>query len=136
SRTPLHHACINGHTDVVRFLLRKNCDLNPQKNRDVGSDSFFVSCFQAEEHQHRDRVSLLFESGASHGLRDAGGNSALHSAVMISSRSLLKLLLEYGADINVKNELGYTPLVLAITECRTDMIEFLLHKGADVNAED
>ncbi|XP_071430152.1 POTE ankyrin domain family member B-like [Pithys albifrons albifrons] len=128
--TPLHLACMNGHADVVQFLVGKNCQLNP-------CDKFKKSpLIQAVEHQHRDCVAILLEHGASHNLRAAGGNTALHSAVMISSESLVELLLEHGADINAKNELGYTPLVLAITERRKEMIKILLQKGADIHAED
>ncbi|NXK94646.1 ANKR7 protein, partial [Formicarius rufipectus] len=130
SRTPLHLACINGHLDVVQFLVFENCNLNPR-------GKFMKSpLIQAIEHQHSNCAAILLKYGANHGLRAAGGNTALHSAVLVSSKPLVELLLEYGADINVKNELGYTPLVLAITERRKEMIEFLLQKGADVHAKD
>ncbi|XP_064497393.1 ankyrin repeat domain-containing protein 7-like [Pseudopipra pipra] len=130
SRTPLHLACINGHADVVRFLVDENCKLNP-------GDKYKRSPLMlAVQHQHRDCVAVLLEHGANHDHRAATGNTALHFAVLVSSKSLVELLLEHGADIDVKNELGYTPLTLAITERCKGMIEFLLQKGADVNATD
>ncbi|NXC30829.1 ANKR7 protein, partial [Campylorhamphus procurvoides] len=134
SRTPLHLACMNGHEDTVRFLARKNCNLNRRGKFDKTP---LIQAYERDIYrQHRDCASILLEHGASHGLRAAGGNTALPSAVMVSNGSLVGLLLEDGADTNVKNELGYTPLVLAITERRTEMIELLLQKGADANAED
>ncbi|NXU87842.1 ANKR7 protein, partial [Xiphorhynchus elegans] len=122
SRTPLHLACMNGREGIVGFLVRKNCNVNRRGKFNK------TPLIQAVDRQHRDCASVLLEHGASHGLGAAGGNTALHSAVMVSNRSLVDLLLEYGADINVKNELGYTPLLLAITERRTEMIELLLQK--------
>lgn len=76
------------------------------RNIDVGSYSSFVSCFQAVEHQHGDCAAILLEHGANHDLRGASGNTALHFAVMGSSKSLVELLLEHGADIDAKNDVS------------------------------
>ncbi|NWV29306.1 ANKR7 protein, partial [Origma solitaria] len=129
SRTPLHLACINGHADVVQFLVEK-CKLNP------GDKFNKTPLMKAVEHQHRDCAALLLEHGASHDYRDASGNTALHLAVMVSSKSLVELLLEHGADIDAKNKSGLTPLTVAITESHDEMVKLLLQKGADVNIQD
>ncbi|XP_056347583.1 ankyrin repeat domain-containing protein 30A-like [Oenanthe melanoleuca] len=129
-QTPLHLACINGHADVVQFLVEKKCKLNP---RDKLNKSPLM---KAVEHQHRDCAAILLEHGANPNHKGVSGNTALHLAVMVSSKSLVELLLEHGADIEAKNKLGYTPLALAITEKCEEMVEFLLQKGADVNAQD
>uniref|UniRef100_U3JBY2 Uncharacterized protein n=1 Tax=Ficedula albicollis TaxID=59894 RepID=U3JBY2_FICAL len=129
-KTPLHLACINGHADVVQFLVEKKCKLNP---RDKLNKSPLM---KAVEHQHRDCAAILLEHGANPNHKGASGNTALHLAVMVSSKSLVDLLLEHGADIEAKNKLGYTPLALAITENCEEMAKFLLQKGADVNAQD
>lgn len=73
---------------------------------DVGSYSCFVSCFQAVEHQHRKCAAILLEHGANHDHRGVSGNTALHLAVLVSSKSLVELLLEHGADIDAKNEVS------------------------------
>ncbi|NWW16465.1 ANKR7 protein, partial [Falcunculus frontatus] len=128
-RTPLHLVCINGHADVVQFLVEKKCKLNP-------CDKFNQSpLMKAVEHQHGNCAAILLEHGADHDLRGASGNTVLHFAVMGSNKSLVELLLEHGADIDAKNEFGYTPLILAIIENREEMVKFLLQK-ADVNAQD
>ncbi|NXQ21798.1 ANKR7 protein, partial [Peucedramus taeniatus] len=130
SRTPLHLACINGHADVVQFLVEKKCKLNP------GDKLNKSPLMKAVEHKHRDCAVILLKYGANHDHRAVNGNTALHSAVLVSSKSLVKLLLEHGADIDAKNKLGYTPLTLAITENHQEMVKILLQKGADVNAQD
>nr|XP_030125162.3 ankyrin repeat domain-containing protein 20A1-like isoform X5 [Taeniopygia guttata] len=129
-QTPLHLACINGHADVVQFLVEKKCKLNPCDRLDKSP------LIKAVEHQHRDCAAILLEHGANHDHRAVNGNTALHFAVMASSKSLVKLLLEHGADIDAKNKWGYTPLTLAIIENHEEMVKFLLQKGADVNALD
>ncbi|XP_064265608.1 ankyrin repeat domain-containing protein 36B-like [Passer domesticus] len=128
--TPLHLACINGHADVVQFLVENKCKLNPCDKLDKSP------LMKAVEYQHRDCAAILLEHGANHDHRSINGNTALHFAVMVSSKSLVELLLEHGADIDAKNKWGYTPLALAITENREEMVKFLLQKGADVNAQD
>ncbi|XP_033372055.1 ankyrin repeat domain-containing protein 36C-like isoform X2 [Parus major] len=129
-QTPLHLACINGHTDVVQFLVEKKCKLNPCDKLNKSP------LMKAVEHQHKDCAAILLEHGANHDHRDVNGNTALHFAVMVSSKSLMELLLEHGADINAKNKFGYTPLTLAVTENCEETVKFLLQKGADVNAQD
>ncbi|NXX28794.1 ANKR7 protein, partial [Nicator chloris] len=130
SGTPLHLACINGHADVVQFLVEKKCKLNP-------CDKFNKSpLMKAVEPLHRDCAAILLEHGANHDHRSISGNTALHFAAMVSSTSLVELLLEQDADIDAKNKLGYTPLTLAVTENCEEMVKFLLQKGANVNAQD
>nr|XP_026654073.1 ankyrin repeat domain-containing protein 7 [Zonotrichia albicollis] len=129
-QTPLHLACINGHADVVQFLVENKCKLNPCDKLNKSP------LMKAVEHQHRDCAAILLEHGANHDHRGVNGNTALHFAVRVSSKPLVELLLEYGADIDAKNKWGYTPLTLAITENREEMVKFLLQKGADVNAQD
>ncbi|XP_037999416.1 ankyrin repeat and KH domain-containing protein mask-1-like [Motacilla alba alba] len=129
-QTPLHLACINGHADVVQFLVENKCKLNPCDKLDKSP------LMKAVEYQHRDCAAILLEHGANHDHRGVNGNTALHFAVMVSSKSLVELLLEHGADIDAKNKWGYTPLTLAITENCEEMVKFLLQKGADVNAQD
>ncbi|XP_074683019.1 uncharacterized protein LOC141924448 [Strix aluco] len=126
---PLHRACENDHADV-QFLAGRKCHLNPRDNFQK------TPLIKTVEHQHKDCVAILLEHGASPDLKGAGGNTALHLAVAIPSKSLVELLLEHKAHINAQNELGYTPLTLAITKHCEEMVEFLLQKGADVHARD
>lgn len=77
-----------------------------ERNVDVGSYSSFVSCLQAVEGQHKDCVAILLEHGANPDLRGAGGNTALHLAAVIPSKSLVELLLEHNAHIDAQNKVS------------------------------
>lgn len=92
--------------DAHTFQCWEDVGVLTVRNIDVGSYSSFVSCFQAVEHQHGDCAAILLEHGANHDLRGASGNTALHFAVMGSSKSLVELLLEHGADIDAKNDVS------------------------------
>lgn len=56
--TPLHVASINGYTDVVKFLLEKNCTV------DVTNDQKDTPLHDAIENGHVDVVKLLLDAGA------------------------------------------------------------------------
>ncbi|NXI23631.1 ANKR7 protein, partial [Sterrhoptilus dennistouni] len=97
SRTPLHLACVNGCADVVQFLVKKKCKLNPCDKMNK------TPLMKAVEQEHRDCAAILLEHGANHNLRGASGNTALHFALMVCNKSLVELLLEHGAAIDAKN---------------------------------
>ncbi|NXX87491.1 ANKR7 protein, partial [Urocolius indicus] len=128
--TPLHLACTNGHAEVVEFLAGQQCQLNPK-------DKWRKSpLMKAVEHQHRDCAAILLKHGANPNLEGPGGNTALHTAVLVASKPLATVLLEHQADIEAKNVLGQTPFLLAVTSRCEEMMEFLVQRGADVHARD
>lgn len=79
-------------------------------------------------------VRLLLESGASVGLSDERGITALHIACQKNHPSVVALLLEYGAPIDATNKSNRTPLHDALLERRAEIVEQLLNAGADVKA--
>uniref|UniRef100_A0A672U6X3 Uncharacterized protein n=1 Tax=Strigops habroptila TaxID=2489341 RepID=A0A672U6X3_STRHB len=123
-KTPLHLACVNGHADVVRYLVQKNCQLN-------FADSFKRSpLMKAVQCQQEECVAILLEHGADPNLADADGNTALHLAV------LCQTCLCFSKWNYLSFQDGYTPLNLAISRHEEEMVEFLLTKGADRHAQD
>ncbi|XP_067172563.1 POTE ankyrin domain family member B-like [Apteryx mantelli] len=129
-RTPLHLACANGHSEVVKYLVENKCKLN-------ACDSFKRSpLMKAVQCQQEECVAILLAHGADHSLADADGNTALHLAARAPNISLAGQLLEHNAHIEAQNKMGHTPLSLAVTEHHKEMVEFLLQKGSDVHARD
>ncbi|XP_028813694.1 ankyrin repeat domain-containing protein 26 isoform X3 [Denticeps clupeoides] len=127
NRTALHIACVNGHTDVVQFLVESKAKLNLCDNQNRSALMKAVQCQQ-------DRcIAVLLEHEADPNLVDINGNTALHLAARIPSPSIAVLLLEHEANINAQNKDGSTPLSLAVEENHPEMAELLLKECADVN---
>ncbi|XP_051499832.1 ankyrin repeat domain-containing protein 18A-like [Apus apus] len=129
-RTPLHLACANGHADVVRFLVRQDCQV------DLSDNWRRSPLMKAVQSQQEECVAVLLEHGANPDLQDADGNTALHLAVLSHNVDMVLLLLEHDADIDAENKEGCTPLILAVSEHHKEMAEVLLKIGADVQARD
>ncbi|XP_051499749.1 ankyrin repeat domain-containing protein 62-like [Apus apus] len=129
-RTPLHLACANGHADVVRFLVRQDCQV------DLCDNWRRSPLMKAVQSQQEECVAVLLEHGANPDLQDADGNTALHLAVLSHNVDMVLLLLEHDADIDAENKEGCTPLILAVSEHHKEMAEVLLKIGADVQARD
>lgn len=84
-RTPLHLAAGAGHVDVIATLLQPS---------DKGAD------------KSEFRLKLL-------SLRDASGQTALHSAVQSCALSAVQLCVEQGADLHTKDYNDAMPITLA-----------------------
>ena len=100
-------ACVKGHLDCVRVVLKAELS----KNR---------------------RSSEILQIRA-----DNDGFTALHVAVVGRTGSVLRFLLETFADsVDARNKYGQTPLHLAARAAHSDLILALLAKGADPNLQD
>ncbi|XP_030324514.1 ankyrin repeat domain-containing protein 7-like [Calypte anna] len=130
NRTPLHLACANGHTEVVRFLVRHRCQL------DAADNLRRTPLMKAVEFHQEDCVAFLLEHGADPNLADTDGHTALHLAIQAHNKNLVGLLLRHYVDHRAKNKEGFTPLALAISEHQEEIVEILLKAGADVHARD
>lgn len=64
----------------------------------------------AASHGDVETTLLLLNAKADVTMRDAAGNTALHSAVLSGSARAVTLLISHGADVNAKNDLNQDPL--------------------------
>ncbi|XP_071588484.1 POTE ankyrin domain family member G-like isoform X4 [Heliangelus exortis] len=130
TRTPLHLASANGHTEVVRFLVRHRCRLD-------AADNFGrTPLMRAVQFHQEDCVAFLLEHGADPNLTDTDGHTALHLAIQAHDKNLVRLLLRHFVDHRAKNKEGFTPLALAVSEGQEEIVEILLKAGVDVHARD
>ncbi len=90
--TPLNHACYEGSTAVVRFLLGKGADVNAPDISD-GWTPLRTAC-----NQHcLDIAQLLLEGGADANKADIDGRTPLGAAVLRGDLVTISLLIRYGA---------------------------------------
>lgn len=140
SRTPLHLACINGHADVVQFLVEKKCKLNPCDK--LKKSPLMKVC-------RRGICSLIFdgihtfqfwEGAGVLSVRniDVGRYSSFVScfqAVEHQHRDCAAILLEHGANHDHRGVNGNTALHLAVRVSSKPLVELLLEYGADIDAK-
>ncbi|SPJ88067.1 uncharacterized protein FTOL_12536 [Fusarium torulosum] len=110
-RTALHTAVDYGHREVIQTLVRHNAELDAKD--DEGRTPLHIA---AMERPFPPPVSLLLDLGATPGLVDNNGYTALHMAVTAGHDPDLAVvpLLLHGAIADVAAFDGWTPLLLAI----------------------
>jgi hypothetical protein len=81
-------------------------------------------------------VESLLASGINVNVKDSGGFTPLHQAVMWQKPYIVKLLISKGADVNATNAKASTPLHWAVTLADVAVLEMLVSNGANVNAKD
>jgi len=123
--TALFWAACSGQTNVAKFLIDNNADVNA-KGRGQSP------LHQAVQKNAIELAELLVLNGAIVDAKDGRGNTPLHGA---SHRDVAAVLIAKGADVNAKNRFGTTPLHNAASEGRMGVGELLIEKGADVNAK-
>jgi uncharacterized protein len=134
-QTPLMLAAIEGHDDLVAFLIDQHVDVNFENSCDP-------ALFGAVWKDHPSTAKLLIEAGARL-TRSADMASSkkgcipiLSTAAQTNDNDLVDLLLAHGADINSPSQRGETTLMRAVQGAMPAMIEHLLEKGADPNLQD
>ncbi|XP_037955613.1 ankyrin repeat and sterile alpha motif domain-containing protein 1B-like [Teleopsis dalmanni] len=127
----LHHACINGHNDIVRLLLAHEASPNLPDSR--GSSPLHLAAWAG----HQEIVKMLL----SHPYRPANPNlqtieheTPLHCAAQHGHTGALAVLLAHDADPNMSNTRGETPLDLAAQYGRLLAVQMLIRAHPELIA--
>ncbi|XP_052018895.1 ankyrin repeat and SAM domain-containing protein 1A isoform X5 [Apodemus sylvaticus] len=126
--TPLHHAALNGHRDVVEVLLRNDALTNVADSK--GCYPLHLAAWKGDAQI----VRLLIHQGPSHTKVNEQNNdneTALHCAAQYGHTEVVKALLEELTDPTMRNNKFETPLDLAALYGRLEVVKLLL--GAHPN---
>uniref|UniRef100_A0A8C9NMC5 Ankyrin repeat and sterile alpha motif domain containing 1A n=1 Tax=Serinus canaria TaxID=9135 RepID=A0A8C9NMC5_SERCA len=143
--TPLHHAALNGHKDVVEVLLRNDALTNVADCK--GCYPLHLAAWKGDA----DIVKLLIHQGPSHtkvneqnaleikelkkygpfdpyiNAKNNDNETALHCAAQHGHTEVVKVLLEELTDPTMRNNKFETPLDLAALYGRLEVVKMLLN---------
>uniref|UniRef100_A0A671Y8D1 Ankyrin repeat and sterile alpha motif domain containing 1A n=1 Tax=Sparus aurata TaxID=8175 RepID=A0A671Y8D1_SPAAU len=142
--SPLHHAALNGHSEVVEALLRNEALTNIADNK--GCYPLHLAAWKGDEHI----VKLLIHQGPSHpklneqssvdhkefkrcgpfdpyiNAKNNDNETPLHCAAQYGHTGVVRLLLEELTDPTMRNNKFETPLDLAALYGRLEVVKLLL----------
>ncbi|CAL8367454.1 unnamed protein product [Lota lota] len=142
--TPLHHAALNGHSEVVEALLRNEAFTNIADNK--GCYPLHLAAWKGDQRI----VNLLIHQGPSHpklneqssvdpkeskrcgpfdpyiNAKNNDNETPLHCAAQYGHTQVARLLLEELTDPTMRNNKFETPLDLAALYGRLEVVKLLL----------
>ena len=145
--TPLHFACVEGHKQIVEFLVAAGAELSPKDDLEL------TPLFYARKHKHSEIERILVGRGAILNLfeaaslgdkdrvsellakhpEDANVPTCSWTPLFVAANSeIAEMLIECGADIEFESDDGYKPIHAAAIG-HSDVLALLLSKGADPN---
>lgn len=151
----LHHACLNGHSDIVRLLLNNEASPNLPDSR--GSSPLHLAAWAG----HQDIVKMLLTHPFKPALPNLQVNNKmnarsdwfpvlimfiflylqtienetpLHCAAQHGHTGALAVLLAHNADPNMRNSRGETPLDLAAQYGRLQAVQMLIRAHPELIA--
>lgn len=117
--TALMHACIKGHMELVRQMLRMGAKINHP-----GWTPLHYAASADTEHSV-EIAALLLEHHAYIDAESPNQSTPLMLAAQYGSEAMVRLLLSAGADVQLKNQLGLTAVDFARRSEREFMVRLL-----------
>ena len=160
--TALHVSAMSGHLECVKYLLRRNADINKKDlyqltplhvagghGRTVVVEELFnsrrkVFCnerdiwgytplHRAVINYHFDTAEAMIRNGCLVNVPDENKRVPLHVSASYGHLETTRVLLNSGANIDWQDSRGRTPLYLAVVGKHQKVIYELVSRGADVN---
>ncbi|XP_024913876.1 ankyrin repeat and sterile alpha motif domain-containing protein 1B [Cynoglossus semilaevis] len=121
--TPLHHAALNGHRDVVLKLLQFEASTNVSDSK--GCFPLHLAAWRGDV----DIVRILIHHGPSHcrvNQQNHQKETALHCAAQYGHTEVVSVLLQELTDPTMRNSQQETPLDLAALYGRLQVVRMLV----------
>lgn len=159
--TPLNEASKQGHTHLVRALLRNGADISTQtkcgrwtaihsavlhghydtfvellaqgSNLEVQTASGWTPLHCASQLGHINILRALLKSHIDLTALTNGGWTALHCAAQSGHKNIVEELLDNEMDSDIQDSIGWTALHRAVWAGHWEVVELLLRRGANVN---
>jgi ankyrin repeat protein len=131
--TPLHLASLNGHLEIIKYLIKKGVDVNA-KNRKSQTPLHL-----AIHNAHKNIIDFLLHHNANINALDSEGDTPLAWAAYKGQLEIVKQLIALKTNINIANKTGNSPLHWASGEGYTDIVKLLIEHDANLtclNEED
>jgi ankyrin repeat protein len=128
---PLHLACRQSHTKIVKWLLQHDADINAM-------NKYKQSPLHMAAGSSKDSPELcksLLTDGATLDAKDENADQPMHLACRQYRINTIRVLLSYGANFNSFNNKGKTPLHCLWTEHQS-ALKSMIDAGFDVNTAD
>lgn len=125
--TVLHHAAVNGFTEVVNALVVFGAAVIDQQN--------VAGCtplYQAVQHGHIECVCAFLALGADFEARTRTGATPLYIASDRGYLNLATRLLDAGSNPNIATDLQMTPLLVAAFNGHQDVVHALISRKVDI----
>ena len=140
--TALYYACVFGHPETAKALLKMSADPN-SRAPDASTSLRWTPLTAAAFHGYTECVRALLDNGATPNIEGPRGfDTPLRYAALSGNLDVCRLLLENGADPN--HTLLQPPILIRIVNFKgtlsiskkVEMITLLVQYGASVDAKD